>query len=49
MPWPDKQRKAIAARMHAEGKSGEEISAFFRKHGYGKKRRRKRPDPGRRS
>lgn len=35
MPWPPKQRAAIAARMAREGKSREEIAAFFRKHGHG--------------
>lgn len=35
MPWPPKQRKAIAASMARKGKSDEEISAFFRRHGYG--------------
>lgn len=35
MPWPPKQRAAIAARMAREGKSREEISRFFRAHGYG--------------
>lgn len=37
MPWKDpKQRAAIAAQMARDGKSQEEISAFFRKHGHGK-------------
>jgi hypothetical protein len=35
VPWPPKQRAAIAARMAREGKSREEISRFFRRHGYG--------------
>lgn len=35
MPWPPKQRAAIAARMAREGKSREEISRFFRAHGHG--------------
>lgn len=35
MPWPSRQRRAIAARMVREGKSPEEISRFFREHGYG--------------
>lgn len=39
MPWPEKQRKAIAARMKREGKSDAEISRFFRRHGHGKKRK----------
>jgi len=37
MPWPPAQMRAIAARMRREGKSPEEIRAFFRKHGHGKK------------
>lgn len=36
MPWPERQRRAIAADMARRGKSREEISAFFRRHGYGK-------------
>lgn len=36
MPWPEKQRRAIAAQMARDGKSREEIAAFFRKHGYGR-------------
>jgi DNA-binding CsgD family transcriptional regulator len=35
MPWPPKQRAAIAARMKRQGKSPEEIAAFFREHGHG--------------
>lgn len=35
MPWPEKQRRAIAASLARQGKSREEIAAFFRKHGYG--------------
>lgn len=35
MPWPPKQRAAIAARMSRQGKSREEISRFFREHGHG--------------
>lgn len=35
MPWTPAQRKAIAARMTLQGKSRAEISAFFRRHGYG--------------
>lgn len=35
MPWPAKQRAAIAARMRREGKSPEEIRRFFHKHGHG--------------
>jgi hypothetical protein len=49
MPWPPRQRRAIAARMSREGKSHEQISRFFHEHGYGakdklkrKKRRRRR-------
>lgn len=34
MPWKPEQRRAIAARMSREGKSREEISRFFRKHGH---------------
>ena len=37
MPWPPKQRAAIAAKMAREGKSPAEISAFFRRHGHGKR------------
>lgn len=36
MPWPEKQRRAIAANMARQGKSREEIAAFFRRHGYGR-------------
>lgn len=35
MPWPPEQRKAIAARMRRQGKTPEEISEFFRRHGHG--------------
>ena len=35
MPWPPKQRAAIAARMAREGKSRRQISAFFHRHGHG--------------
>ena len=35
MPWPPRQRRAIAASMARAGKSREEIAAFFRAHGYG--------------
>jgi hypothetical protein len=35
MPWPAKQRAAIAADMRRRGKSREEVSRFFRAHGYG--------------
>lgn len=35
MPWPDKQRRAIAASLARQGKSREEIRAFFHKHGHG--------------
>ena len=35
MPWPERQRRAIAAKMAREGKSRAEISAFFRRHGHG--------------
>lgn len=35
MPWPPKQQRAIAANLARQGKSREQISAFFRKHGYG--------------
>jgi hypothetical protein len=35
MPWPPRQRAAIAARMKREGKSDEEIRRFFHKHGHG--------------
>lgn len=35
VPWPPKQRKAIAARLSGEDKSDSEISAFFRRHGHG--------------
>jgi transposase len=46
MPWPEKQRKAIAAKMQREGKSAKEISEFFRRHGHGGtlKKRLKRPN-----
>jgi hypothetical protein len=37
MPWPERQRRAIAANMARQGKTREEISAFFRAHGYGSK------------
>jgi hypothetical protein len=37
MPWSPRQQRAIAAHLHDEGKSEEEISAFFRKHGKKKK------------
>jgi hypothetical protein len=36
MPWPPKQRAAIAASLARKGKTSAEISAFFRAHGYGK-------------
>lgn len=40
MPWPDRERKAIAAKMVREGKTSEEISRFFREHGHvGEKRK----------
>jgi hypothetical protein len=35
MPWPPKQRAAIAARMKRDGKSPDEIRRFFHKHGHG--------------
>lgn len=35
MPWPAKQRAAIAADMRRRGKSPEEIRRFFHEHGYG--------------
>lgn len=35
MPWPPKQRAAIAAKMARQGKSREEIAEFFRRHGHG--------------
>jgi hypothetical protein len=35
VPWPKEQREAIAARMRREGKTKEQISAFFRSHGHG--------------
>lgn len=41
MPWSPKQVAAIAARMRREGKSREEISAFFRAHGVGGKLKKK--------
>lgn len=34
MPWPPKQRAAIAADLRRRGKSPEEIREFFRRHGY---------------
>ena len=43
MPWPAKQRAAIAADMRRKGKSREAISRFFHEHGYGGKEDRK-PD-----
>jgi hypothetical protein len=36
VPWPERQRRAIAADMARKGKSREEIAAFFRRHGYGR-------------
>jgi hypothetical protein len=33
VPYTPEQMRAIAARMRAEGKSREEIRAFFHKHG----------------
>jgi hypothetical protein len=41
MPWPKRQRAAIAANMQRQGKSRKQISAFFRKHGHGGSRRKK--------
>lgn len=35
MPWSDKQRQAIAARLRAQGKSDAQIRAFFHRHGEG--------------
>jgi hypothetical protein len=35
MPWKPSQQRAIAANMARQGKSREEISRFFRSHGYG--------------
>jgi hypothetical protein len=40
MPWPPEQRKAIAANMARQGKSRAEISAFFRRHGYRKRKKK---------
>jgi hypothetical protein len=37
MPYKPEQMRAIAAQMRRDGKSPEEISAFFRKHGHGGK------------
>jgi hypothetical protein len=37
VPWPPRQQRAIAASLARQGKSRGEISAFFRKHGYGPK------------
>jgi hypothetical protein len=38
MPYSPEQMRAIAARMRAEGKSREQIRAFFHKHGGSVKR-----------
>lgn len=35
MPWPDRQRRAIAADLRRKGKTPEEIRAFFHRHGHG--------------
>jgi hypothetical protein len=35
MPWPPRQQRAIAANLARQGKTREEIAAFFRRHGYG--------------
>jgi len=35
VPWPPKQRAAIAADLRRKGKGREQISAFFRAHGHG--------------
>ena len=34
MPWPPKQRAAIAADLSRKGKSRQEISRFFHAHGH---------------
>ena len=34
MPWPAKQRRAIAAKLRAQGKTPEEIREFFHRHGH---------------
>lgn len=35
MPWPPKQRAAIAADLARKGKSRAQISRFFHEHGHG--------------
>jgi hypothetical protein len=35
VPYKPDQMKAIAAQMKRDGKSDEEIRAFFHKHGHG--------------
>jgi hypothetical protein len=35
MPWPPKQRAAIAANLARKGKSRQQIRRFFHEHGHG--------------